>query len=330
MDEQIKRITERNHPELFARLHLPILGRVEAISDPVRGNALGERFRPRYAIDVAVLKPDGQPDELVPLFRAVPLPVQSAGLERGMYGFPEPGTIVELAFAYGLPDRPFIRTVLSEGVSLPPVEPGELIHQAAPGVYQRADSAGNWHRRTDADIYDDCLHHALECYSSTVTAQEFYAQVKHNSTEQVLGAKVIEALGALKLLSAGTANITAVDNLNITTASDQNTKIGRDLKQRIGNIVDSLAVAKQLIKVQDGGKVWLGSESVKVLQILSDLIQVVADVANTASSHTHPYTDNGSPMNTQAPNQSGAFSGQNGSADELRGRLDTIVENDAL
>ena len=80
---------------------------------------------------------------LVPLFHAVPLPVQSAGLERGMYGFPEPGTIVELAFAYGLPDRPFIRRVLGEGASLPPVEPGELVHQAAPGVYQRADSAGN-------------------------------------------------------------------------------------------------------------------------------------------------------------------------------------------
>ena len=79
---------------------------------------------------------------------------------------------------------------MGEGVSLPPVKPGELVHQVAPGVYQRADSAGNWH------------------------------------------------------------------HLNITTASDQNTKIGRDLKQRIGNIVDSLAVAKQLIKAKDGGKVW--------------------------------------------------------------------------
>jgi hypothetical protein len=86
----------------------------------------------------------------------------------------------------------------------------------------------------------------------------------HNSTEQVLGAKVIEALGTLKLLSTGTANVTAVDNLNITTASGQNSKVGRDLKQRIGNIVDSLVVAKQLIKVKNGGKVWLGNESVNV------------------------------------------------------------------
>ena len=101
-------------------------------------------------------------------------------------------------------------------------------------------------------------------------------------------------------------------NLNITTAGDQNNKIGRDLKQRI--------------KVKDGGKVWLGSESVNVLQILSDLIQVVADIANTASSHTHPYTDNGSPMNTQMPNQSSIFSGQQVGAQELKEQLDPIVE----
>ncbi|ARU26381.1 hypothetical protein [Cellvibrio sp. PSBB006] len=136
---------------------------------------------------------------------------------------------------------------------------------------------------------------------------------------------MIEALGTLKLLSAGTANITAVDNLNITTASDQSNKIGCDLKRRIGNIVDSLAVAKQLIKMQGGGKVWLGSESVNVLQILSDLIQAV-DVANTASLHTHPYTDNGSPMNTQAPNQSSAFSSEKELGVTLKLRLDPIIE----
>ena len=101
-------------------------------------------------------------------------------------------------------------------------------------------------------------------------------------------------------------------NLNITTAGDQNNKIGRDLKQRI--------------KVKDGGKVWLGSESVNVLQILSDLIQVVADIANTASSHTHPYTDNGSTMNTRAPNQSGNFDAQQGSATDLKVKLEVIVE----
>ena len=206
------------------------------------------------------------------------------------------------------------------------MDPGELAWCAGLGVEQRADTQGNWHRATDAGIYDDCLSYALDCYSATTTAQEFLAVVKQNSTEQVLGTKVVEALGALKLLSGGTLNVGAVDNLNITTASDQNNKIGRDLKQRIGNIVDSLAVAKQLLRVKNGGKVWLGSEGENVLKILSDLIQVVADIANTASSHTHPYTDDGAPKNTAAPNQSGAFTGQKSSADGIKGRLDPIIE----
>lgn len=326
MDEQIKRITDRAHPELPSRLHLPLFARVEAISDPLQKEQLSERFRPRYAVDLQVLKETGEPDELLPVFRSVPLPANMAGIERGTYGFPEPGTLVELAFAYGLPDRPFIRTVLTEGLGVPPVAPGETVIQAAPGVHQRADAAGNWDRRTNADILDDCLRYVLVCYSSTETVSEFYRKVRQNSTEEVLGVKTIEALGALKLLSAGTLNIGAVDNLNITTASDQNNTVGRDIKQRVGNILDSLAVAKQLLKVQDGGTVWLGSEAVNVLKILSDLIQVVADVANTSANHVHEYTDNGSPLKTKKPDQEGDFSGQKGSADGLKATLDPIVE----
>lgn len=326
MDEQIKRINERNHAELFSRLHLPLLARVEAISDPLHTEVLSERFRPRYAVDVRVLMPSGEPDALLPLFRAVPLPVQAAGLERGTYGFPEPGTVVELAFAFGLPDRPFIRTILGEGLSMPAVAAGELVLQAAPDVVQRADGAGNWQRSTTADIYDDCMNHVLQCYSATVSAEEFFILVKNNSTEQIVGIKIIEALGALKLLSAGTVNIAAADNLNLTTASDQNNKIGRDLKQRVGNVFDLVSKTKLLQRVKDGGTVWLGSEGENVLTILSELIQVVAEIANTAKDHTHKYTDNGSTLTTQKPDQSGAFGGQKGDADSLKSRLDPIVE----
>ncbi|UUA73112.1 hypothetical protein [Cellvibrio sp. QJXJ] len=326
MDEQIKRINQRKHTELFSNIHLPILARVEAVSDPVNQEAISERYRPRYAVDVRVLKPNGAPDELLPLFRAVPLPVAMAGLERGAYGFPEAGTIVELAFAFGLPDRPFIRTILTEGLSLPSVARGEVLLQASADVYQRADSAGDWHRSTTGDIYDDAVNYVLECYSATTTANEFLLRVKQNSTEEVVGVKTIEALGALKLLSAGTANLSALDNLNITTGSDVNQKVGRDVKQRVGNNIDSMAVAKQLLRVKNGGKVWLGSESENVLQILSELIQVVANIANTAKDHTHEYTDNGAPLKTKKPDQSGDFGGQKGSADGLKERLDPIVE----
>jgi hypothetical protein len=326
MDKQIVRIVDRNKPELAGMYHLPVFARVESISDPITSPALSEAFRPRYAVDVVVLDENHEPDELFPLFKAVPLPAHCAGLERGVFGFPEPGAIVELAFAYGLPSKPFIRTVLSDGLSLPNVAPGELLLQAGTGVEQRADAAGNWQRTTHANITDDCFRYALECYSAATTAHEFFALVKRNSTEQVLGAKVIEALGALKLLSGGVLNVSAVDNLNLTTASDCNIKVARDLRQRVGKIADSFAELKQLIKVKDGGKVWLGSESENVLQILSELIQVVANIANIAKDHTHEYTDNGNPLKTKKPDQSGAYGGEKSAADALKGRLDPIVE----
>lgn len=326
MDKQIKRINQRNHTELFSNLHLPIIARIESICDPLTDEALGERYRPRYAVDVRVLKPNGEPDENLPVFKAVPLPVTMAGLERGAFGFPDAGTLVEIAFAFGLPHQPFIRTVLGEGLSMPSVQRGEVLLQASSDVYQRADVAGNWTRTTSADIYDDAANYVLGCYSATTNADEFFQRVRQNSTEEVLGVKTIEALGALKLLTAGTLNIAALDNLNITTGSDQNQIVARDLKQRVGQILDCLAVEKLLLKVKSGGKVWLGSEGENVLNILSDLIQVVANIANTAKDHTHEYTDNGTPMKTKKPEQSGDFGGQKSAADDLKARLDPIVE----
>ncbi|WP_331352562.1 hypothetical protein [Cellvibrio sp. UBA7671] len=326
MDKQISRIVDRNKPELVGMYHLPVFARVESVCDPVLSPALSEKFRTRYAVDVVVLDENDLPDALFPVFKAVPLPASCAGLERGVFGFPEAGAIVEMAFAYGLPSKPFIRTILTDGLSLPAVAPGELLLQAGTGVFQRANVAGNWERSTNANITDDCLRFALHCYSATTTAHEFFAQVKRNSTEQVLGTKIIEALGALKLLSGGVCNIAAADNLNLTTASDCNVKVARDLQQRIGNIADSFAVLKQLIKVQNGGTVWLGSEGENVLQILSELIQLVANIANIAKDHTHEYTDNGNPLKTKKPDQSGAYGGEKTSADALKSRLDPIVE----
>lgn len=326
MDKQICGAVDRKKAELPGMYHLPVFARVECVSDPIVSPAISEKFRPRYAVDLRVLDENDQPDELFPLFRAVPLPASCAGLERGVFGFPEAGAIVELAFAYGLPNKPFIRTILTDGLSLQAVAPGELLLQAGAGVYQRADKGGNWNRATNANITDDCLHYALNCFSSTPTVHEYFALVKRNSTEQVLGVKVIEALGALKLLSAGTLNIAAADNLSLTTASDFNVKAARNLQQRIGEISDSFAELKQLIKVKNGGKVWLGSEGENVLQILSELIQVVANIANIAKDHIHEYTDNGSPLKTKKPDQSGDYGGEKAAADGLKARLDPIVE----
>lgn len=79
-----------------------------------------------------------------------------------------------------------------------------------------------------------------------------------------------------------------------------------------------------MIKVKNGRKIWLGGEGENVLQILSELIQVVADIANTAKDHTHEYTDNGSQLKTKEPEQSGDFGGER-AANGLKSRRVPLV-----
>ncbi len=116
-----RRKIEGEFPELADKMHLPKFGRVEAISDRANAGQLNDPFRPRYAVDVQLLGEDGQPDQAAPLYRAVPLPVQFGGQEQGLLQFPLEGTLVELGFAFGRADRPFIRTVIGSGWPLPDI-----------------------------------------------------------------------------------------------------------------------------------------------------------------------------------------------------------------
>ncbi|WP_323847038.1 hypothetical protein [Microbulbifer magnicolonia] len=53
----------------------------------------------------------------------------NAGTERGALALPEPGTVVELPFAFGQSDQPFIRTVLSRGLGVPALDREEQLWQ---------------------------------------------------------------------------------------------------------------------------------------------------------------------------------------------------------
>ncbi|MGF6318130.1 hypothetical protein ABIA60_004408 [Pseudomonas frederiksbergensis] len=66
-------------------------------------------------MDIEVLGPDGEPDPQLPQLAGVPLPLPTGGEEMGMYAFPEEGTQVVVCFAYGLPNKPYIQTILPHG-----------------------------------------------------------------------------------------------------------------------------------------------------------------------------------------------------------------------
>lgn len=122
-----QRQIESHYPELASGLHLPKMARVVAHTEPVKSGNFADPFRPRYAVDVQLLDADGNPDNQTPVYSAVPLPVPMAGNDSGMFQFPPEGTLVEVAFTGGRPDKPFIRQTLPDGTSLPDVKPGEQL-----------------------------------------------------------------------------------------------------------------------------------------------------------------------------------------------------------
>lgn len=99
----------------------------------------------------------GNPDGSTPVYPAVPLPVPMAGNDSGMFQFPPEGTLVEVGFTGGRPDKPFVRQTMPEGTSLPDVKPGEQLQQQRAEVSQRVTQAGDWERQTDQVIRETSM-----------------------------------------------------------------------------------------------------------------------------------------------------------------------------
>lgn len=137
------------YPKLSAGLHLPKFARVEGPSEAVSRGDLADPFRPRYAVDVQLLDADGNPVANTPVYPAVPLPLPMAGAESGLFHFPPPGTLLEIGFTEGRPDKPFVRQILAHGQTLPDIKPGEQLQQQRAEVFQRVTVAGDWERQTD-------------------------------------------------------------------------------------------------------------------------------------------------------------------------------------
>ncbi|MCQ6256939.1 hypothetical protein [Pseudomonas sp. Q11] len=292
MEDAIRRSVERQFPELTGGYHLPRFARVIAVADAPAGAGICDDFRPRYAVDIEVLGPDGEPDPLLPQLTGVPLPLPTGGEEMGIYAFPEEGTQVVVCFAYGLPNKPYIQTILPHGLSMPKVPKGDQVWQHSEAVQQRVDADGNWLRQTDGKIQDKAIEREVEALDNRERFQRHTRIVDDHSSESVGGVKTIEALGALKLLSGGSASLATVDDLHQATGRDLNLVVGRklnatvggDMQEHIKGVRQSLAGVSQSLKAP---KTWLGSEEVNVLQVLCDLLDLVKEINTQLATHTH-------------------------------------------
>lgn len=292
MDDAIRRSVERQFPELTGGYHLPRFARIVAVADAPAGAGICDDFRPRYAVDIEVLGPDGEPDTKLPILAGVPLPLPTGGEEMGIYAFPGEGTQVVVCFAYGLPNKPYIQTILPHGLSMPSVPKGDQVWQHSDACQQRVDADGNWLRQTDGKIVDKAIEREVHAMGNTERFQSHNSTVDDHSTESVGGIKTLEALGALKLLSGGSGSLAAVDDLHQATGRDlnlvvgqkHNATVGGDMEERIQGLRKSVAAVSQRLVAP---KNWLGSEGVNVLQVLCDLLDLVQQMNTQLASHTH-------------------------------------------
>ncbi|OPB33550.1 hypothetical protein [Pseudomonas fluorescens] len=323
MDDAIRRSVERQFPELTGGYHLPRFARVVAVADAPAGAGICDDFRPRYAVDIEVMGPDGEPDTKLPILAGVPLPLPTGGEEMGIYAFPEEGTQVVVCFAYGLPHKPYIQTILPHGLSLPSVPKGDQVWQHSEACQQRVDADGNWLRQTDGKIQDKAIEREVEAMGNTERYQSHTRTVDDHSTESVGGIKTLEALGALKLLSGGSVSLAAVDDLHQATGRDlnlvvgqkHNATVGGDMEERIEGLRMSIT---NLSQRYEAPKTWIGSENINVLLILCQLLNLVEQMNSQLAGHQH---DMGS-----VPNNAAFFNLSGLGAAKLYGDLESISQ----
>lgn len=294
-----QRQMEKCFPELAGGYHLPKYAKIIGVADPSGGGDISDPFRPKYAVELQILDENGNEDSTVPVYPAVPLPVTSTGSQGGDFAFPEVGTIVEVGFAYGRSDKPFVRTMLAQGKTVPAVGIGEQLKQQRPGVYERTDSAGNKIRETDQDIKDKSFTRTIETDQENKTIGTATHNIDSDITENIGGNQIVNVLG----------------NIQQTTASNKISGVGGDLNERIEGVAERLSSTKNRMVAPQS---YMGSQDQNIFRILEELIQIVADLSNTVSSHTH----RGSPP----PDQAGTFTNYKNRADQEKAKLTPIIE----
>lgn len=290
---------EQAYPELAGGYHLPKYAKVVGIADPSTGGDISDPFRPKYAVELQLLDENGNEDKTVPIYPAVPLPVTSTASQGGDFAFPEVGTLVEVGFAYGRSDKPFIRTMLAQGKTVPSVAIGEQLKQQRPEVFERTDAAGNKTRETDQRITDRSFERVIECDQETKQIGTSEKTVDADSSEMVGGNKSVSVVG----------------NFDQTVASNVSLGVGGTLQERISSVAIRISDEKNKMVAPLS---YMGSEGQNIFRILEELIQIVADVAKTASEHIHG--------TSPPPNLAGQFSAQSARAKAEKAKLSPIIE----
>jgi hypothetical protein len=261
VEKAIKRMIQSAYPELAGGYHLPRFAEVVTARETPKGGEVCDEFRPVYAVDVQILDEYGEPDPAFPVLKDLALPMPVSGHEMGMAAFPENGAWVEIGFAYGSPNKPFIRCILPHGRSQFPVERGEMRLQQSAESYQTIDKNGNHTRVTDGNMTDSSLKKTSTATERSANYGKSDKTVDTGDTETIGGIKKIIANMGMQLTSGQRFDLSALGDLNNVS------------KTKFRSIAP---------------KSWVGSSNENVLKQLSELMQLMINLCNILQSHTHP------------------------------------------
>ncbi|MGL4925607.1 MAG: hypothetical protein ACRC4K_02050 [Plesiomonas shigelloides] len=335
-----QRQIERLYPELADGGLRPRLARVIA---PTEGASLGDAadpFRPRYAVDVQVLDEQGQDRKGTPVYAAVPLPVPMAGPESGIFSYPPPGTLVEVALVEGRPDKPVIRQILAEGQNLPAVKPGEQLQQQRAEVFQRVTQTGSWERETDQQIQERSAVRDIASDEETRVTTTRTTTIKAKDETTVLGSSTLLAGSVVQIaddgysLAAGDQLLmkakrllAELDNADITIEAELEHNVGGDAThttggRRVDRTKGEHAIEAKRVSIS-ASSVFIGQgtpgrgKGLNLLTLLIDTLDLINQLAEHTASHTH--------SNTGAPTNSGALQGDAQAASRLKSKYSNMI-----
>lgn len=320
-----KQIT-REFPELAAGYHLPLMAEVLAVPDAPTNGGINDNYRPRLAVNIVLLNNEYKRTEI--LLDAVPVSIMGGGNERGFFAVPQKGTLVEVAFLNGSPERPFVRSILGDRQALPWIDEHTMAWQQDESIKQTVDNAGNWTRQTTNDITDKSHTHTTETHSKIEILGEEIKRILQHSIEDIDGKKQIEAT-AIHLLSNTVANILALGSINQAAGENITRSASKeivdhataDIKQSSDANIKSTAVKNmELI----AAKVHLGSTSDNVLKLLSEFMQATIDGFTAATLATVTCASPGNP--SSPPINAADFTAAVTAITPLKSKLDAVTK----
>lgn len=143
MEKALTRFVQKKYPELASGWHLPMWAKVTDILAPLAAETVTEAM-PVYSVSVQLLDVNGEEDSAFPILEEVLLPVIAGGEQRGFWSKPSVGTLVEIAFMYGSPAHPFIRSVFPHGLKLPNMAETDQRWQQSEQAYIQVNQSDDW------------------------------------------------------------------------------------------------------------------------------------------------------------------------------------------